>query len=68
MLYTYYLRRDPEKEYKLACEQIKDSAQTAHPRSLIRVFDGRSMCSQGFQIDQAENNASNQTVWMRRLI
>ena len=29
--------------YNLACAPIEDSNLTAHPRSLIRVFDGRSM-------------------------
>ena len=31
------------KGYKLACVLIKDSDRPAHMRSLIRVFDGRSM-------------------------
>ena len=33
--------------YKLAFAPIEDSVQPAHPRSLIRVFNGRSMGSQG---------------------
>ena len=32
---------------KLAFAPIEDSDQPAHPHSLIRVFDGRSMDSQG---------------------
>ena len=36
------------KRYKLACAPIEDSDQTAHPPSLIRVCDGPSMDSQGF--------------------
>ena len=35
------------KMYKLACAPTKDSDQSAHQRSLIRVFDGRSMSIQG---------------------
>ena len=35
------------KSYKLACSPIIDLDQPAHPRSLIRVFDGRSMGSLG---------------------
>ena len=33
--------------YRFACVPIEDSDQPAHPRSLIKVFDGRSMESQG---------------------
>ena len=36
--------------YKLACAHIEDSDQTAHPRSLIRVIDGRSMGSLGSKV------------------
>ena len=36
------------KRYKLACAPIKDIDQ--HPHSLIRVFNGRSMGSQGSNI------------------
>ena len=36
--------------YNLACEPIENSSQTAHLRSLIRVFDGHSMGSQGSNI------------------
>ena len=32
--------------YTLASAPIKDSHQTAHRHSLVRVFDGRSMGSQ----------------------
>ena len=34
------------KRYMLPCATIEDSDQPARPRSLIRVFDGRSMGSQ----------------------
>ena len=34
------------KIYKFACTPIEDSDQPAHQRSLIRVFDGRSIDSQ----------------------
>ena len=35
------------KRCKLACAPIKDTDQTAHPCSLISVFDGHSVSSQG---------------------
>ena len=35
------------KEYQLTCAPIRDSDQHAHHYSLTRVFNGRSMCSQG---------------------
>ena len=37
-----FLSQEPvsSKRYKLACAHIEDSDQPAHPRSLIRVFDG----------------------------
>ena len=35
------------KRYKLACAPNKDSDQSLHQRSLIRVFDGPSMDIQG---------------------
>ena len=35
------------KRYNLACATIEDSDQPARPRRLIRVFNGRSMGSQG---------------------
>ena len=38
------------KTYMLAYAPIEDSDQTAHQRSLIRVFDGRSMDSQGSNV------------------
>ena len=38
------------KRYKLACAPIKDSDQPALLRSLIRVFDGCSMGSQGSNV------------------
>ena len=38
------------KMYKLACAPTKDSDQPAHPRSLIRAFDGRSMGNKGLNV------------------
>ena len=38
------------KRKKLACAPIKDSDQPVHPHSLIRVFDGRSVSSQGSNV------------------
>ena len=38
------------KIYKLACAPIEDSDQTAHLRSLIRVFNERSLGSQASNV------------------
>ena len=38
------------KLYKMALAPIKDSDQTVHLHSLIRVFDYRFLGSQGFNI------------------
>ena len=42
------------KRYKLACVPIEDSDQPLHPCSLIRVFDERSMDSQGSGVSSGE--------------
>ena len=55
------------KIYKLACAPIEDSDQTAHLRSLIRIFE-RLLGCQVSKFLQAENKASDQTVGMRKLI
>ena len=39
----------------LACAPIEDSDQPAHPRMLIRVFNGRSIGSQGSKDSSGEN-------------
>ena len=46
-LYSSIIEPVFSRKYNLACAPIEDSDQTAHLRSLIRVFDGRSMGSQG---------------------
>ena len=43
------------KRYKMVCASIKNSDQPAHPRSLIRVFDGRSTGSQGSNFSSGGN-------------
>ena len=45
---------------KFAGPPIEVSDQPAHLRSLIRVFDGRSMGN----LSSADNKDSDQTVWM----
>ena len=63
------MSRSPAKRYQLACVPMKDSDLPAHPHSLITVFIGPSMGSQGSNVFfQGENEASDQTVRMRRLI
>ena len=47
---------------------MEDFDQPARPRSLIRVFDGRSMCSKWSIFIQPEKIDPDQTVWMLRLI
>ena len=41
------------KRYKLACAPIEDSDQPAHARSLIRVFDGRTIGRQVFNVSSS---------------
>ena len=53
---------------KLAWASIEASDQPAHPRIINRVFDERPMGSQGYNILQAGNQDSDQTVWNSRLI
>ena len=47
------------KRYKLACALIEDSDQPVHQHSLIRVFGGRSVGSQG------SNNSSGGKLRLR---
>ena len=57
------------KRYKLTCTPIKDSDQPAHPQSLIRVFNVRSMGNEGSNVSSHRKlYASDYTVPMRRLI
>ena len=53
------------KGYKLAFALIEDSDRR---RSLIRVFDGRSMDSQRCNFFRRKNQDSDQTARMRRRI
>ena len=48
--------------YKLAYAPIEDSDQLAHARSLIRVFNGRSMADQGSNVTSGGKLDSDQTV------
>ena len=45
-----YVRAVVQQKVKYGCARIEDSDQPVHPRSLIRVFDERSMGSQGFNV------------------
>ena len=38
------------KRYKLACAPIENSVQPAHRYSMVRVFDGQSLGSQGSSV------------------
>ena len=53
--------------YKVACAPNEDSYQPAHPRSLLRVFAGHSMCSQGSKASSGEQQP-DQAARMHRLI
>ena len=56
-------------EYLRKCAPSDDSDHTAHSRSLIRIFTGRILDSQECKISFfADNEDSDQTAWMRRLI
>ena len=44
---TYSYKPGHNISYKIACVPSEDSDQPAHPRSLIRVFTGHSLGSQG---------------------
>ena len=41
------------KRYKFACGPIKTSDHTVHMHSLVRVFDGHSMSSQGSNVSSS---------------
>ena len=51
------------KRYILTCTSIETSEQYAHSGSMIRVFNGHSVSSRGFQI-----SSGGKTLWVRRLI
>ena len=44
--------------HNIACVPSEDSDQPAHPRSLIRVFAGHSVDSQGSKVLQADSEDS----------
>ena len=53
--------------FNLTCAPIEDSNLSAHPHSLIRVFDGRSVDRQGSNVFfQEENYGYDQIVRIRR--
>ena len=54
--------------YKLASAPIEHSHQPAHLHGLIRVFNGRSTCSQGSNISSDGKLNFDPTVGMRDYI
>ena len=50
------------------CTQQRDSDQTAHSRSLIRIFTVRIRIDKGAKFLHADNEDSEQAARMRRLI
>ena len=55
-----------QKTYRRTCAPCEDSDQPAHPRSLIRIFTGRILVSQG-----CKSSSCGQTktlIWLRSLI
>ena len=57
-----------QKMYVWKCTPSEDSDQLAHSRSLIRIFTGSIMDSQGCKFFHVDNEDSDQTARMRRLI
>ena len=47
-------RRDEQKRYLRTCAPSEDSDQPAHPRSLIRIFTGRILERQGYNVCSCE--------------
>ena len=56
-------KRKNQKTYLRTCAPSEDSDQTSQMRSLIRIFTGRILDSQGCEIED-----SDQTARMRKLI
>ena len=56
VVFFYY--RKSSKRYKLLYTSIDDSDQPAHPRSLIRVLDGRPMGSKESNVCKESNVSS----------
>ena len=56
------------KPYSRTCAPSEDSDQPARSRSLIRILTGRILDSQGCDVKYADNEVSDQTSRMRRLI
>ena len=51
---------------QVSCTPIEDSDPPVHSRSLIRVFDGRFLGSQGSNVSSGGKlRDSDQTVWTR---
>ena len=61
---------DPKRQkmYPRTCTPSEDSDQPAITRSLIRIFTGDVLTASDAKILQADNEVSDRTVQMRRLI
>ena len=57
-----------EPQYLQACAHNKDSGQPAHLRSLIRIFSGYIWIAKDAKLLHADNEDSDQTARMCRLI
>ena len=49
-----FITSGPGVQQKVTCAPIKGPEQTVHPYSLIRVFNGRSLGSQGPNVSLSE--------------
>ena len=61
-MYVYTCICINEPVYKLEFVSIEDSDQPAHPHSLIRVFDERSMGSQWVNVSSGKKTDTDQTA------
>ena len=64
----YTFKPHVKKKYFRTCAPSEDSEQTAHPRSLIRIFTGRILNSKDAKVLHTDNEDSDQTAGVHRQI
>ena len=57
-----------QKTYRRVCASFEDSDQPAHFRRLIRIYTGRILIAKSTNFLHAENEDSDKTAWMGRVI
>ena len=65
--YKQEIRAATDEKYFTTYAPSEDSDQTAHPRSLIRIFPGRILDNKDAKLLHTDED-SDQTARMRRLI